>query len=201
MTKRRLNPISDFSDRKHIILAYEEQFTDRLALQVLDKPKLSVWMVLIPIIFVYYFFQYQKFVTSRKTFREHYLFSIQGALDEAFESVSQKRDPDIAGLAAVSDVPHDVRGCQADLLSVRVEHYSNLLRAEGDTFKDLAREVYRSPTDFLLFINRLHQAEQKVNKALLPHLEKDIEGIADVIANIERHSDDLRRESITVLFD
>lgn len=179
----------------------EERFTDSLALQVLDKPKLSVWMILIPVIFVYYFFQYQKFVTGRKTFREHYLVSIKRALDEAFESVSQKRDPDIPALAAQSDVPEDVRTYQADLLSVRVEHYANLLRAQGNTFQELVRAVYRTPTDFLLFINRLHTAEQQVNKALLPHLEKDIEGIADVIAKIDHHSDNLRRESLSELFD
>jgi hypothetical protein len=192
--------ISDISEKKRIILAYEERFADSLALQVLDRPRLSVWMILIPVIFVYYFFQYQKFVTGRKDFTEHYLVSLRRALDEAFDSIREHRDPDITGIAELSDVLEDVLPYQADLLAVRVEHYTKLLLADGDTFEDLLRAAYRSATDLLLFFNRLCQAEQQVNKALLPHLEKNIDGIHSVIGRIEQQSDNLRRDSVNIIF-
>ena len=79
-------------NRKYaLIMEHEEQFAHALAVHVLDKPRLSIWMILIPIIFVFYFYQVQKFKTGRTTFVEHYLVSRKSALQEAMTAVKTGR--------------------------------------------------------------------------------------------------------------
>ena len=41
--------------KSHIIEEQERRFAYLLASRVIQKPKLSIWMILVPIIFVYFF--------------------------------------------------------------------------------------------------------------------------------------------------
>jgi hypothetical protein len=190
----------NIADKKKVIMEYEERFADILALNVLDKPKLSIWMILIPIIFVYYFYEYQKFTNGRKAFAEHYLLSKRRALGEAADSIETGQKPDIEKLAKLSDVPDNARELQSSVLSLFVEHYLNLLRAEGKTYDELIRSAYNNRTNYLLFLNLLNNAEKDVNKSLIPHLADKHQGIESVIGTIEMHSERLRRESAEKIF-
>ena len=53
--------MGDTKENSALILAHEEDFAAALARHVIDKPKLSIWMILIPIFFVFYFFQLNKY--------------------------------------------------------------------------------------------------------------------------------------------
>lgn len=181
-------------------MEHEEQFAHTLAVHVLDKPKLSLWMILIPIIFVFYFYQLQKFTAGRKTFVEHYLISRKRSLDEAFEAVTSGKDPDIGKLAGLSDVPEDIRTHQARVFSILVDHYITLLRSDGDDFASLVQSAYKSLSHYLLYLNSLNNAEKDRDNALKPHLEKTQEGIDAVVKNIEFHSEKLRREIAEKIF-
>ena len=66
--------------QRTIILQNEEKFALQLASKVLEKPKLSIWMIMVPIIFVYYFYKMQKYSEGRKVFAENYLVSHKRAL-------------------------------------------------------------------------------------------------------------------------
>jgi len=48
-----MNPMASLDHKKELILRYEEKFADSVAVSVIDKPKLSTWMILIPILFIY----------------------------------------------------------------------------------------------------------------------------------------------------
>ena len=187
-------------EKSVLILEHEKKLADILALQVLDRPQLSVWMILIPIIFVYYFYQYQKFTNDRKMFAEHYLISRKHALDEAVEVINTGRKPDTIKLAKLSDVPDDALEQQAEMLAVLVEHYATLLGSDGEDFESLVRSAYSSRSGYLLFLNHLNQAEKAVNKVLKPHLKKSFEGIDDTVSNIESWSEKLRREEAENIF-
>ena len=56
-----------------------------------------------------------------------------------------------------------------DWLTVLIDHYMDLLQAEGDQIEDLIKSVYKSRTNYLLFFNRLNSVEKKFNSALKPH--------------------------------
>lgn len=192
---------TDTISRKHaLILKHEEDFARSLAIQVLDKPKLSVWMILIPIIFVHYIYQIQRYNAGRKAFAEHYLVSRKRALDHAKAAIETEEIPDINQLATISKLSNEVKKNQAEVFSILMTHFMNLFRAEGNDFDDLVRSAYGNLTNYLLFLNRLNFAEKVVNANLSPRLEEDNTDVNHVIANIERESERLRRISAEKIF-
>lgn len=190
----------DMQEKINSILHAEELFAKRLALKVIERPKLSIWMILIPIIFVHYFYRFQKFNTGQKRFVEHYMISIRRALNEAAGVVEGRKKPDPVSLASVSDVPEAIRGKQADVYAVMVDHYIDLLRSKGDDADALIRRAYQKRANYLLFLNRLNRVEKDRNAALKPLLYESTEGVNEIVEQMERSSEALRREAAEKIF-
>ena len=49
---------SSLSDKHDFILAEERRFAWQVGASVIDKPKLAVWMILIPVFFIFYFWEF-----------------------------------------------------------------------------------------------------------------------------------------------
>jgi hypothetical protein len=185
------------NDNKQLILKYERTFTAKLASAVLDKPKLSSWMIFIPFIFIFYIQDLMKYKKGRKEFMEHYLLSHEKALNEAYQAILESRKPDADILAKHADLTGKAMDMYADLLNVLSEHYTCLLKGNGDTYANLIKSAYgKNKTNLLLFFNRLDQAEKKLNKALSPKLKKSQPGVIDIIKKMEKSSDTQRRADI-----
>jgi len=188
-------------DQKHqTILEHEERFADLLALRVLEKPKLNVWMILIPIIFVHYFYRMQKFNSGRTAFAEKYMIVRKQALDEAREVVRTEKPPDIERLAGLSKLPEPVHGPNLKMLDLLVSHYTDLLRSDGDTIESLVQAVYKTRSNYLLFVNQLNQIEKMFNSALKPLLTDSVEAVDEIIRAMEIHSEKLRRNHVETVF-
>jgi predicted transposase YbfD/YdcC len=192
--------VDEIDKKQELILNYEEQFANQLASYVIAKPKLTLWIILIPIFIVFYIMQLQKCVNGRRNFAEHYILDKKRALGEAVEIVRTGRDPDIKKLADLSDAPESTRKERTEVLSVLVEHFKNLLLSDGEDFDSLVRSVYNDRTNYLLFLNRLSKAEKKFNKAIKPHLKEEHSGINGVVDAMELESEKLRRESAERIF-
>jgi hypothetical protein len=192
--------MEDIYEKKRWILEQEEAFARRLSLQVIDRPRLSIWMILIPIIFVHYFYRFQRFVSGQKEFVQNYLIGIRRALEGAVEAVEKGKNPEPKTLAAASDVPEIVREKQAEVYAVLLDHYTDLLRARGDDVESLIRSAYKSQTNYLLFLNHLDRVEKDRNAALKPVLHRTTEEVDEIVNRIERSSGALRREAAEKIF-
>lgn len=182
------------------IREYEERFAHILAIKVIDKPKLSIWMILIPIIFVYFFYQMKQAGDSRKEFAQNYLIPRMRALSEAVTICNTGKDADIDGIAKKLDLPDAARQQYAGLLKVLVEHYTELLQSDGEDCDALIRAAYKSRMNYLFFIKRLSQAEKKFTSELLPQLSEKNKDINEVISKIDACSEELRRENAEKVF-
>ena len=188
-------------ENKHLLILENEMiFADTLAVRVLDKPKLSVWMILIPIIFVHYFYRIQKFTSGRRSFAENYMIGRKRALNEALAIVQTGKRADIDALVNLSTMPLEVRELNAKLLALLVSHYADLMGSVGDNFDALIRSAYKNRTNYLLFINQLNQNEKALNTALKPHLSNHFNEINDIIHTIEIHSEKMRRNHAESVF-
>jgi hypothetical protein len=183
-----------------LIIKHEEKIAKILATAVLDKPKISIWMILIPVIFVYYIYQHQKFVDGRKTFVEKYVIVKKLALDEALAAVKYAKEPDIDGLAKMSGHTGQILVEYSVLLGALIGHYKDLLQSEGETFESLVKSTYKNRTNYLLFTNQLNQVERRFNKALKPDLYETTEGVDNIVATMEHCSEKLRREEAEKIF-
>ena len=193
--------MSTIEAKKDLILKYEERFAYELGLVIIPKPKVSVWMILIPIIFVFHLYRHKKYVEGRRAFADNYLISRRRAADETAEEIRQDRPVNLDALSAKAKLPSkEAHRDYREWLTVLMAHYRNLLTAQADDFNALVRLAYRSRSNYLLTLNQLSKAEKKLNATLRPHLEKETEGIADVIADIERNSTRLRRVHAQTVF-
>lgn len=192
--------MDEISRKQDLILKYEEDFAHQLATRVIMKPRLTLWIILIPIFIVFYIMQLQKCINGRKGFAGHYLLGKRRALDEAVEIVRTGRKADIKKLVQLSDAP-DIGGRErAEVLSILVEHFTNLLQSDGADYDELVRSQYRNQTNYLLFLNRLNRAEQDFNAVLSPHLKNEHDGVNGVVRTMELQSEKLRRETAEKIF-
>ena len=86
------------------------------------------------------------------------------------------------------------------MLSILVEHFVNLLQSDGEDFDSLVHSAYNNRTNYLLVLNRLNRAEKDFDRALKPHLNKEHEGVNNVIKSMELQTEKLRREIAEKIF-
>ena len=186
--------MSEDMDKKTLILGYERKFAAGLANNVLAKPRLSVWMIFIPFIFIFYFQDLAKYKKQRKAFIENYLSSREKALNEAEAAMDENRKPDPVRVARQADLKRKAKEKYGFFLTVLADHYTRLLGAAGDTYDTLLKSVYGTrKMNYLLFLNQLNVAEKELNKALKSSLAKTNGDIGETIRKIEINSDRLRR--------
>jgi hypothetical protein len=191
---------NQLKEKSALILEQEEKFAVTLASQVINKPQLSLWMILIPIFFVFYFNNLNKYRNGCKIFAENYIIDKKLALNEAVEAFNRGRKPDIRALSVLSNLNSKTREKQANVLAVLVEHYTILLNSKGEDTASLIRASYGTLTNYLLFLNRLNQAEREFNRALKPNMKGSYEEINDIVSRMEFLSERLRRETAESIF-
>lgn len=188
-------------DKRTKILEYEESMARKLAGQVIDKPVPPVWMILVPVFFVFHAWKIKQYSNGLKDFAEHYLVTRRRALDTAYEAELSGEPPDIEQLMeAAQAIPAVARPSYQHWLSLLVEHYRNLLQARGNSVPDLIRSHYRNKGTYLLFNNQLNQAENTYNMALLPKIEGDRQDIRYALEKMEQGITNLHRREVEEVF-
>jgi hypothetical protein len=186
--------------KRDLILAEEKQFAARVSVKVIDKPRLDVWMILIPVFFIFYFWQLKRYAKGRKTFAEKFLITRKRSLDEALRSAESGNDPDIEALVQASDIPAETRQGYRIWVTLLVAHYTDLILAQGSSYPALVRSTYKSRTNYLLFLNHLNRVERDFDAALKPHLEKTTENVNGIIKLMEESVTSLRRQLAEAIF-
>ena len=186
--------------KRDFILEEERRFAHLVARQVIDKPKLAVWMILIPVFFVFYFWQLKRYADGRKTFAEKFLITRQRAIEEACQSIAAEKGPNPEKLVQAADVPPQTRSVYRRWVTLLIDHYRDLIQAHGGSYPALVRSSYQSRTNYLLFLNRLNQAEREFDAALKPLLEKTTDNVGDIIKLMEQSTTEIRRQRAEEIF-
>ena len=185
--------------KKELILQRELAFANAVGAAVFEKPKVSFWMVLVPLLFLYFIYRMQRYKSGRMKFDEEFMTTRRRAMNLAFEAVETGTRPDIDRIARESGLTEALEKPYASWLKVLVDFYMDLLAANGDSFESLVRSAYRNRTNYLLTLNRLSTVEKEFYAAVKPQLAAT-EGAADVIATIETQSQQLRRDLAESIF-
>jgi hypothetical protein len=185
--------------KKELILQRELAFSNAVGAAVFEKPKVSFWMVLVPLLFLYFIYRMQRYKSGRMKFDEEFMTTRRRAMNLAFEAVETGTRPDIDRIARESGLTEALEKPYASWLKVLVDFYMDLLAANGDSFESLVRSAYRNRTNYLLTLNRLSTVEREFYAAVKPQLAAT-EGAAAVIATIETQSQQLRRDLAENIF-
>jgi hypothetical protein len=185
--------------KKEIILQHELIFADAIGSTVFEKPKVSFWMILIPILFLYFIYRIQRFKTGRLRFNEEFMVTRRRAMELALDAAGSGLKPDFNQIARQTGLVDALEKPYASWLRVLVAHYADLLAADGENFETLVRSAYRNRTNYLLTLNRLNAVEKEFYAALKPQMAAT-DGAPAIIGIIEEKAQSLRRASAESIF-
>jgi len=185
---------------KDILVKHETAHAYELSAAVFEKPQLSVWMILIPIIFVFHMYRHQRYVNGRKAFTENYLITRNRAIDAAYSSCLNDDTTDLTQFVTTSGVPDSTKGEFRGWIKMLIEHYQTLILANGNDFESLVRDAYKTKMNYLLVINSLNTAERRFSEALKPHIGADLQAVENTIDKIDHHTEIIRKQSAELIF-
>ncbi len=196
----------ELEQRAAIVRGYESQFAHDLAITVINKPKLTVWMFLVPILFIYHANQIKRFKQNLANFQHGFTKTKLHALEQCKEELLQGKRKEEQALDLFADYEHDgpniqeLRRKQLEEIQLLMGHYRSLLTRSGQDYSSLVRSAYKSRHNFQTFLRRLGEAEIAVNKAALRAFHNDDES-RRVVSEIEKNSALLRQEEARKIFN
>ena len=181
----------------------DELFAYDLAKGIMEKPKASIWIIFMPVFFVFHAQRLQKYKKDIHGFVKSYLHTKTLALDAALEESKGEAppgsDPDTKPGKQSRDKAQDIRDQQYKELDTLREHYLLLLKSRGKSYPELLRNAYGTSGEYRHFLNRLIRAEEAVNRAVLEVHHPGPEA-REVVERMERQSERLRELEIEKIF-
>lgn len=190
----------DLSANRHLLVDHERRLARTVAGEVVDKPILAAWMILIPIFFVFYYFQLKRYKNSLRDFSQNFLITRQRTADKVYEAAVSGSEVDIDSLVEVSDTPPEVKPDYRVWVETLSEHYRKLINREGIDYDELVRSAYPKKSSYLAVLGSLNRVESDFNSALAAHLPGDTERIAEVVAAIQKSVERNRREMAAEIY-
>jgi hypothetical protein len=187
--------------KKSAIIEHERKSAHLLAEEVICKPELSVWMILIPVVFIYYFWRLQKFSQSRREFVDQWMRQRSACIDEACRIAAGRKATPVRQMIPENQLPAAAVKPYTRWVECLTQHFTDLMKSEGDSLPELVKKSYRNRGNYLLFLNQLNEHEKALNEALLPGLKKETPGAEEVARQIEKGCRRLRRQEAEFFFN
>lgn len=203
-------PLSSIDAKFRLILSQEEAFAKAVAMRILDRPTISAWMILIPILFIHYISRYNKFKAGIEAFAREFIYTKRLALDAALDSIkSGAQKPDAIQRAynsynkmGIADKAAGVRQKQMKEIELLFDHYERLLKTEGaerDSYESLLKRAYVTGFSYMQFLSQIQKAEKEVSRAVMQSFankeadkEADKDDYSEIISRIETAVETLR---------
>jgi hypothetical protein len=174
-------PANAIEQRRRSILAHETAVARQIAAQVVDRPTLSVWMILIPLLFVHYMQRQQVFRRAVAEVSDALLRSRCRALDLVCARVVSDDEPDAS---EEDERIRRLRSAQDAELALLARHYSKLLAVDGSGYPALVRRAYGTVDAYREQLNVLQTVERRVSAAAYD-ARRD-ESSAELLQRLER---------------
>lgn len=182
------------------ILEQEKNLTSYVAGEVIDKPQPALWMIVIPIFFVFFYFQFKRYKDGLKNFKHDFLGTRKRVLDAVHLALMNNSSLDTEGLIAAGHAPEHARAAYGAWVNELVVFYRSLLEADGSDYSSVVRSCYKKKSSYLIALDRLNAVERDLNRALLPELTSSDEETATAVAAIEKSTADFRRKQAKEVF-
>lgn len=184
--------------RLTLIQEYEAWFAHRLGTRVVHKPKLNIWLFLVPFLFIYHFSELKRYKENLPGFSQGFIRSKLHALELAAEEIRQGRRKTEAEIVPPADPELDkpamapVRHRQEEELRLLLAHYRRLLASSATSYAGMLQEVYGERRKYQDFVETLQQLEADLNQTLLATMSEAEAGGEEARAVVER----MERESL-----
>ena len=197
----------DYYKKYKVILAKEESMARKMALSLIKPKQLTVWEIMIPVIFILNFAQRKN---SREVFIQNQMFTKKMALDAALDMKKKdiSKETVMAQIDArtkelVASVPggiysDNIRLQQLSEVDLLIDHYARLLNADGIDYVSLVTHAYPTAAHFSSFLEALHLAEKAVMSAA--HQTLGDKADTKTAARIESIVESMRSAEVNTLY-
>lgn len=192
-------------EKQEIILAAEKRKAYALARELIQKPEASVWMILIPILFIHHAFNIQKYKKSIHGFAENYIKTREKALELAFYSMKEEKGVIINLENCFPSVEmheeKEVRICEKQLEEIRLffHHYKLLMDARGKSYEAMVKAAYGEAGKLKAFYNALEKAEKEVLRYVNKSFQTS-EAALEVTKRMEKIAGGIREKEVKEVF-
>ena len=201
---RRFKLHLSLKEKYDLIIAHEERFAYRLGMEIIQKPEVSVWMILIPLLFLHHIYKINQYKTDIRSFAQKMMIPKKKALDKAYDEASagrkipyQVRDY-FPGLDLNSEQDKILAEKQVRVIQVMEAHYLALLKTSGRSFEEIFKNVYRSRSRYRNYLSNLEKNEKALNDFIKKNIHTSVES-RQVIKEIEKSCRRLRQEELNRL--
>lgn len=187
-----------------IIREHEFNFARRLAKGVLQRPKISVWLILVPVLFIYYVRRIKIYKADLQRVCDGVVHSKNFALDAAAAELQGEAVPDFRK-QFLGKHPNPTRKVeevfshQAAEIELLMAHYRRLLAESAEDFSGLVRGVYKAKRSYREFLEMRGRAEEKLGTAVLEAFQSGEEARA-VHHRMVKLARELREEELLAVF-
>ena len=198
-----------FVDTKYNIIRSEERrLAKAVAKKIVKIPDITVWVFMIPFIFVVNFLKYKR---TSETFALNFLFTKRLALDAALDIIKEglqrqdvvvrinDRTRDILASDTQGVYSEKIRMKQMNEINLLLDHYLKLFEAEGKNYKSLVKNAYQTQDNYRTFLQQLTAAEKAVNQAALQTVGES-ETAHEIISEMENVTERIRTEEAKIIF-
>jgi hypothetical protein len=154
------------------IFRHEELFGRKVATRIIIGRPFSVWLYLIPFIFVVELLKRKR---ETEIFTENVMFPKKLALDAALEinnggdrgtRVAQIEYQTRARLTTQKFYSLEVHQKQMTMVNLLIDHYLKLLNAEGGNYESLLTNAYQTRDNYEAFMGQLSAALRAIDQAI-----------------------------------
>jgi hypothetical protein len=189
----------DLTQKKDIILKRELAFANEIGAALFEKPKVSVWMIFIPILFLYFIFRMQKFRNDRMKFSTEFMAARHEAMENALDASAADGPEGKDSGKRHAGLPKSLQDPYGSWIKALSSLYRELLSADGNDFDSLVRAAYRNRDQYLKALERLNKVEREFYAALKP-LMAEVEGTDVIMAAMESESRRLHTVAVDRIF-
>ena len=191
------------------ILAYEDRTSQIITSKVLEKPELSAWMILLPIVFILHIQRYQKYKDSSKAFKAGYLYTKKIALDIAYRIFNNEISREEALVIIMETVQKNPKAeaivlniydQQIEEIKLLIEHYLALLDTKEYKYDQMVVSHYKTEDNYISLVNRLTEIEKQVTNATTATFLDAATEVPEIMEKMERHLLEYRIEQAKHFF-
>jgi len=196
-------------EKYHIILSHEKKAAHQIALQLIEKPEVSFWMFLIPLVFIPYLQRLNKYKSAVKIFKDGYLFTKHQALEAAYAMYKEQIPKNVALERAKKTVIKDAKApehiqkiyaSQLAEISLLVDFYYSLFQTSGNSYEEMIRELHPQKALHLEFLNILAAAEHEVNSRAVHAVKIKETEQQEFLQELEKRSQEFRLQETEKIY-
>lgn len=189
------------ADKRDLLLTYERQQAKRLARMIIDRPKPPLWMIFVPVFFVFFAWKMKEYKNSIASFAANWMITRERCLDAACTAIEAGAEPRLEPIVtAATEIPASAVAPYREWISLLTGYYCRLLEGQGDSARELIGNHCRNRSNYLLTLRQISSSEQVYHQALLPSMPGDASDLQATIEKISASVATLQREQADAIF-